>query len=152
MAQLSLICHAFKAVAPFLTQFKFIHLVHLVGASSEIVMSDTQLQFQNRLRSLERKHYKTSTRGYTTRMRPDGLIVVKPRRAPSRISGKSVLMFVAAFLLFKGFLIANLGIVGYDERIARLNEGTPVEQAGAWVMQIEPASEWIATKIGPVLR
>ncbi len=115
-------------------------------------MSDTQLQFQNRLRQLERKHYKTLTRGYSTKIRPDGLIVVKPRRAASRISGKSILMFVGAFLLFKGFLIANLGIVGYEERITRLSQGTPVEKAGAWVMQVEPASQWISTKIGPVLR
>lgn len=115
-------------------------------------MSDAQLQFQNRLRHLERKHHKTMTRGYSTKMRPDGLIVVKPNRAKSRISGRSILLFVAAFILFKGFLIANIGEVGYQDRIDRLKDGTSVEKAGAWVMQIEPASTWVAQKIGPVLR
>ena len=80
-------------------------------------MSDAQLQFQNRLRHLERKHHKTATRGYSTKMRADGLIVVKPNRAKSRISGKSVLLFVAAFILFKGEM--------RQIRICRISRGKP---------------------------
>ncbi|MHA6263620.1 hypothetical protein ACXYMO_10495 [Arenibacterium sp. CAU 1754] len=88
--------------------------------------------------------------GYTMRMQPDGLIVAKPRRA-SRISGRSVLIFLAAFLLFKGFLIANLGAEGYGERISRLESGTFVEKAGAFAMQIDPLSELVSQKLRPLL-
>ncbi|MBT3466755.1 MAG: hypothetical protein HN456_06155, partial [Rhodobacteraceae bacterium] len=40
----------------------------------------------------------------------------------------------------------------YDERVAKLDQGTFVEQGGAWAMQIDPATEYCATVIGPILR
>lgn len=114
-------------------------------------MSEEALQFKNRLRRLERKHA-AMTNGYQAQMRPDGLIVMTPRRSGPRISRKAVLLFLAAFFVFKGFLIANIGVDGYQDRVASLQNGNSVEVAGAWVMQIDPLSEWIAQKIGPVLR
>jgi hypothetical protein len=86
-------------------------------------------------------------RGYTTTIRPDGLIVARPKRQGSPISGRSVLLFVAAFILFKGFLIASLGPATYDERVARLSVGTPVERAGALTMQIDPLSAYAADRM-----
>lgn len=113
-------------------------------------MSEETLQFQNRLRRLERKH-KSLANGYTASLRKDGLIVMKPRRAERRISGQSVMLFLIAFFLFKGFLVASIGIEGYDERVAKLESGNTVEVAGAWVMQSDPMSELIAEKIRPIL-
>lgn len=114
-------------------------------------MVSDPLEFDQRLRRLTRKH-RAMAGGYVTRMRPDGLIVAQPRRAQARISGRSVILFILAFFLFKGFLIANLGPETYGERVGRLRTGTPVEQAGALVMQADPASAWISEQIGPVLR
>lgn len=114
-------------------------------------MDDSQLKFQARLRPLMRKHDAMS-RGYVTRMRPDGLIVVKPRRAQSRISGRSILLFLGAFLVFKGFLLASLGAETYNDRIARLKDGSFVEKAGGFVMQADPVSQAIAQKLWPLLR
>jgi len=114
-------------------------------------MVHDQLHFDERLRRLERKH-RAMSRGYTTRMQPDGLIVAKPKRAQVRISGRSMLLFALAFIAFKGFLIANLGELGYEERVDRLSDGTLVEKAGAFVMQIDPLSQFAAEQIGPILR
>ncbi|MBE1282037.1 MAG: hypothetical protein GJ676_01880 [Rhodobacteraceae bacterium] len=114
-------------------------------------MGEETLQFNNRLRRLERKHTAMSN-GYTARMRDDGLIVMTPARRKSGVSGRSVILFVLAFFVFKGFLIANIGLAGYEERVDKLKAGNAIEQGGAWVMQAEPLSEWIATQIGPVLR
>ncbi|MFT7592973.1 MAG: hypothetical protein ACI8R4_000284 [Paracoccaceae bacterium] len=114
-------------------------------------MVDDQLHFDERLRRLERKH-RAMSRGYTTHMRSDGLIVAKPRRAQVTISGKSILLFLLAFIAFKGFLVANLGALGYEERLDRLKNGTLIEKAGAFVMQIDPLSQFTAEQIGPILR
>ncbi len=111
----------------------------------------SHVQFDQRLRRLSRKH-RAMSRGYTTRMRPDGLIETKPRRSRPGISAKSVILFLGAFFLFKGFLIASIGAEGYDERVARLAAGTLPEQAGGFVMQADPLAEMISLKIGPVLR
>jgi len=114
-------------------------------------MVNDQLHFDERLRRLERKH-RAMSRGYTTHMLPDGLIVAKPKRAQVRISGRSILLFAMAFIAFKGFLIANLGSLGYEERLARLDNGTMVERGGAFVMQIDPLSKFAAEQIGPIFR
>jgi len=114
-------------------------------------MADSHLQFDNRLRKLSRKHQAMS-RGYTTRMRSDGLIIAVPQRQRSRIPPQAIFLFFAAIIGFKAFLIASLGPVTYSDRVLRLQDGTWVEKAGAFVMQIDPASEWVATKIGPIFR
>ena len=114
-------------------------------------MVHDQMHFDERLRRLERKH-RAMSRGYTTRMLPDGLIIAKPKRTQVRISGRSILLFVLAFIAFKGFLVPNLGVMGYEERLDRLNNGTLVEKAGAFVMQIDPLTQFAAEQIGPILR
>ena len=113
-------------------------------------MVSDQTEFQERLRRLVRKH-RAMARGYTTRMRSDGLIVAKPRRAVSPISGRSVLIFLLVFLAFKGFLIANLGAAAYSERVERLQSGNFAEQAGAFAMQADPVSKMFADLVAPLL-
>jgi len=114
-------------------------------------MVRNQIQFSERLRLLARKHNAMS-QGYVTRMQPDGLIVARPKRRPLRISGRSVFLFLAAFIAFKAFLVANLGPQTYDDRLARLEAGTFVEKAGAFVMQADPLTMYAAQQIGPILR
>lgn len=114
-------------------------------------MAKTQLQFDERLRLLSRKHQAMS-RGYVTRMQPDGLIVAQPKRRSVRVSARAVFLFLAAFIGFKAFLVANLGPLAYDDRLARLEAGTLVEKAGAFVMQADPLTMYVALKIGPILR
>ncbi len=114
-------------------------------------MVSGQIEFESRLRRLLRKH-RALSRGYTTRMRPDGLIEARPRRSVNPISGRALVLFLGAFVLFKGFLIANLGTAGYADRVALLESGTFVEQAGAFAMQADPLSELAAQKLAPFLR
>ncbi|MFA3918626.1 hypothetical protein [Ruegeria hyattellae] len=114
-------------------------------------MVDCHMEFDRRVARLNKKH-QAMARGYTARMRPDGLVVVKPRRMRFAISPRSLFLFIGAFFLFKGFILANLGATTYDDRLDRLRNGTAVEKAGAWVMQIDPLSQVISEQIGPVLR
>ncbi|MCE8538641.1 hypothetical protein KBY27_14420 [Ruegeria pomeroyi] len=117
----------------------------------EAAMVDNNVDFDQRIRRLNKKHAALS-RGYTARMRKDGLIELKPRRSGGRSPFKALLMLCIAVLAFKAFLLASLGPDSYDARLSRLAEGTPVEQAGAWVMQADPASRFLAEQIGPILR
>jgi hypothetical protein len=114
-------------------------------------MVKNQIQFDERLRLLSRKH-RAMSHGYVTQIQSDGLIIARPRRQSSRVSARAVLLFVLAFFGFKAFLVANLGPRTYDDRLARLNEGTIVEQAGAFVMQADPVTMYVAGQIGPILR
>lgn len=109
-------------------------------------MDQGQIHFSKRLRRLDRKH-RAMARGYETCMRPDGLIVAKPNGSRPRLPIKPLIFLAACFVLFKAFLMTQLGPVVYAERVERLAAGTVVEQAGAWAMQSDPASEWVARQI-----
>lgn len=114
-------------------------------------MAHNDMEFDQRMRRLTRKH-RAMSRGYATGIRSDGLIVIKPRRFQRRVSLRAVILFVAAFLVFKGFMIASLGATTYEQRVARLQSGTAAERAGAWVMQPDPVAKMVAEQIGPILR
>lgn len=103
-------------------------------------------QFKKRLRALQRKN-RAMERGFTTQLRADGLLMVKPKRRPWAISPRSLFFFLAAFVCFKGFALSQVGQVTYDAQVADLAQGTLVEQAGAFVMQSDPLSEFVASHI-----
>ena len=113
-------------------------------------MQVNQRQFEDRLKSLENKH-RAMSRGYVTQMQSDGLIVARPKRKLMRLSGKTLIIFVLGFFLFKGFLLANLGAPTYGERLGYLQNGTAVERAGAVVMQADPVTRFVADKMQPHL-
>ncbi len=109
-------------------------------------MTGKQLEFDRRVTQLTKKHEKLS-RGYRASMRPDGLVVMKPQRVRSAVPAKILLVCVIAFFLFKAFLLYNLGGDSYETRVEALKQGTSVEQAGAWIMQPEPVSEFLALQM-----
>jgi hypothetical protein len=113
-------------------------------------MVDSQIDFQKRLSKLGRKH-RAMDRGYKTKMRSDGLIVVKPKRAKINFPFKGLLIVAAAFFVFKAFMLASFGEVTYQDRVDQLNAGSVFEKGGAWVMQIEPVTAFIAGKMDPYI-
>ncbi len=112
-------------------------------------MTGKQLEFDQRVSRLNKKHDKLS-RGYRASVRSDGLIVMKPLRVRSAIPLKVLVLIACGFFAFKAFLLFALGSTSYELRVSSLNEGTPVEQAGAWVMQIDPLSAFLAQQMNNV--
>ncbi|KUJ80917.1 hypothetical protein AVO45_05050 [Ruegeria marisrubri] len=108
-------------------------------------MTGQHMEFDRRVRRLTKKHEKMS-RGYRMQLRSDGLVVMRPRRVRSAIPIRVLALCVCAFFAFKALLLTTIGVSPYDERVQRLRDGTPVEVAGAWVMQREPVSEFLASK------
>lgn len=114
-------------------------------------MLDPQAQFNKRLTTLGRKHSAMS-RGYTTTVRSDGLIVVKPKRSLGRnFPVKGLLALVFGFFVFKAIMLASLGEITYNERVAKLDQGSALEQSGAWVMQIDLATRFFAGFLEPLI-
>ncbi|WP_245834206.1 hypothetical protein [Yoonia maricola] len=81
----------------------------------------------------------------------DGLIVAKPRLYRPRFPLKGLLAVLFLGFLFKGFLFAYLGEAEYVERVAALEGGSVLEQAGAWIMQPDPVTVMAAGGIGTIL-
>lgn len=109
-------------------------------------MGNAELEFDRRLKKIVRRHDQMRN-GVSHVMTRDGLIIARPRRRAPRFPLKGVLMLLAAGILFKALMYYNLGGVTYGERVGQLENGTVVEQAGAWVMQADPATLWVAQQM-----
>ena len=114
-------------------------------------MSDSFQGFDARLKRIDRKHAKLAN-GYTARVSRDGLIIFRPKRRKPSISLRGIALLIVGFLCFKGIVMAHLGGTVYEDRLAALKEGTIVEQAGAFVMQGDPVTVYVAEKLRPFLR
>lgn len=101
------------------------------------------LEFDRRLRRIERKHQRMS-RGRVAVVDDSGLVSYRARRRAPRLPLRGLLMLAAGFLAFKALVLTHLGAETYDARLAALQSGTVVEQAGAWLMQADPVTVWIA--------
>ena len=113
-------------------------------------MSDGRNEFASRVNKLSRRHT-AMARGYTASVRGDGLIVVQPRRIQFKMPVRGFVLLMAAFMLFKGFMLASLGDQAYYERLSVLQLGSTYEQAGAFVMGIDPVSQLVADLLKPIV-
>ena len=113
-------------------------------------MTGKQLEFDQRITRLNKKHNKLS-RGYRATMRSDGLVVMKPQRMRSAIPAKVLVLCLLCFFGFKALLLSHLGASAYETRVSSLGEGTAVEQAGAWIMQADPVTRFVANQLNTVL-
>lgn len=114
-------------------------------------MVETHDHFDARIKALGEKH-RRMTHGYGTRVGRDGLITVIPKRHRRGVPWKLILMFVVGFMGFKALMVASVGPITYNERLAKLEHGTLVEQAGAKVLTIDPVTARLVHIAGPVLR
>ena len=109
-------------------------------------MAQANVPFDKRLKRITRRHDRMGN-GTVKTMTSDGLIVERPRMYKPRFPLKGLIVLLAIGFLFKGFMLSSLGEAGYAERVAGLSTGSVLEQGGAWVMQIDPATSYIAGKI-----
>lgn len=102
-----------------------------------------QLEFGHRLGRIQ-KHRKKLARGYVASVNHDGLIIAKPKVKSSGIPLRGIFLCLAVMFLFKAFLMTSLGDEAYESRVALLQNGTAVEQIGAYAMKADPLTTWMA--------
>lgn len=105
-------------------------------------MGETHLQFDDRIRGLQKKHRKMAN-GVVHSVNHDGLIIARPRRQRIQMPIKGLFLMVSSFFIFKAFLLGYLGSITYLERVNLLASGTVVEQVGAALMKPDPISVWL---------
>ncbi|MFA5582053.1 MAG: hypothetical protein WDA25_08900 [Paracoccaceae bacterium] len=109
----------------------------------------SQLRFNERLLRITQRH-KALENGYTASVNHDGLIVARPRKRRIGFPFRGLSLALVLFIAFKGFVLADLGQTAYGEQITRLAGGNLPERAGAWVMQADGATQWVATTLAKV--
>lgn len=101
----------------------------------------------DRLRRVVRKHERMRTNGVVRKVGRDGLIRTRPRLIRPQFPLKGALAVVVLFVLFKSFMIAQLGSASFDQRVDTLRAGTLVDQMGAVLMQPDPLTTKLAVYI-----
>jgi len=114
-------------------------------------MVETHAHFAKRLNTLGRKHARM-TKGYSTKIDRNGIIVATPKRRSVSFPFKGLALLVLGFFAFKAFMLASVGPITYNERLSRLQNGTQIEQAGAFVLGLDPVTVAMADFVGPVMR
>ena len=113
-------------------------------------MEDTLRNFRKRQMGIRRKHERMA-RGYVNKLDRNGVIVQKPDNKSGNRLFRSLLLVGLCLLAFKVFLLAGLGTETYLSHVAELQSGSSLERAGAWVMQIDPATSRLAELLTPFL-
>lgn len=114
-------------------------------------MNQQYRDFGARLKRIDRRHRKLSD-GYVTSVNHDGLIIAVPRRRRIRVPFAGIALLAVGVLALKGIFYAQLGPEVYEARLAALAQGSQVERMGAWVMQPDPITLWIAAQAGALTR
>lgn len=113
-------------------------------------MSQPHDVFQNRVNVLTQKH-RAMANGYTASIRKDGLIVVEPKVQRRGILLRIIFFLVLGFVMFKSVMLVMMGDAVYNERVLLLADGTGVESAAAWAMQIDPVTGGVADFVRSLL-
>lgn len=92
---------------------------------------------------------------YVTLVDKNGLIQVLPRRkSRSRLTAplKLIALFAVLLTVFKSLALLNVGMIDYEDELAALNNGNAFEQAGAFVLQVDPLTKSLFQHVGPLLK
>ena len=112
-------------------------------------MADINQPFGTRIDQLDRQR-KALANGYYTTIRNDGLVIAHPRRRDKAAPLKYFLALVVLFFIFKALVLATAGAGTYQSRLNSLSDGTLVERAGAWILQVDPVTQVLSNKVGLV--
>lgn len=108
-----------------------------------------QKEFDTRLKRIGRKHRKLAA-GYVGAMTDDGLIVPRARRRRIRVPYAGIALLAIGIVGLKGIAYSRIGAETYDARVASLAQGSTGERIGAWVMQADPLTRWVAAQAGQI--
>ncbi len=112
-------------------------------------MEDSYIRFERRCRTVRHKHIRMAD-GYVTRLNRNGVIVQTPDRkkaGPAVIRALGLAIFAA--LILKAVVLAALGPAAYEAKRATLLQGNGVERAGAFLMQADPLTVQVASRLAP---
>lgn len=112
-------------------------------------MESALRNFDKRQKTVRRKHARMA-RGYRNTLDKRGLIRQVPDNKIPAVALRLLVLVTLAFIGFKVLLLAGLGPETYQERVGRLAGGSGFERAGAAIMQIDPATGWLARQAGPL--
>ena len=108
-------------------------------------MSDPNLaDFYGRIARIERA--RTKGYGFEANGTLGRSYYLRPARQRRPLLRSLIFAFVCVFGL-KGTILHNVGPESYEARVQRLQSGEEFDKLGAWLMQADPVTVWVAAQI-----
>lgn len=117
-----------------------------------VEMVYTREDFHSRVGKVDKQRSKLVRRGYTSRVDKNGIIIAKPKARRFHFPVKGLLLLVCGFFCFKAVMLSANGPDNYADRLATLQNGNAVEALGAKALSVDPVTQFLANKMGPVFR
>ena len=116
-------------------------------------MVDSHAQFIQRLRKMGLSRQRSPNQRVSAVI-DAGVLGVVPRPHGRRDLPplRGIVLLAVGFIGFKTLMLAAVGPATYADRLAKLEGGTIVEQAGALLLAIDPVTAGLAKFTGPILR
>lgn len=111
-----------------------------MGAEETGCKMTIDASLNKRLDRVVRRHERMKRNGVVHTVGPDGLIRSRPRLIRPRFPLRGAAVVVGLLIAFKALLVAQLGSLVYDARVAELRTGSLIEQAGGFVLQQDPVT------------
>ncbi len=113
-------------------------------------MENVYSRFERRSNAVRTKHLQMAD-GFVTRINGNGVLVQVPAKRRGGLSVGTLLIALLCAVLIKAMNYLQLGESAYAARTAELAQGSSLEQAGAFILQMDPATLWIAQQIATFL-
>ena len=112
-------------------------------------MASDKKDFAKRVARIERQKTAMADNGVRKKMGKDGLVEFVPKGGPLGLRFPWRGLVLLALFLFAGKvgLFRALGPEAYEAKLTALQEGTQVDQVGAVIMQVDPATQWVSDQL-----
>ncbi len=112
-------------------------------------MASDKTEFERRVARIEKRKLAMAEHGARKKVGKDGLVEYVPKRGPLSIRFPWRAMLLLALLLFAGKvgLFRALGPEAYAAKLGALSQGDGIDQLGARVMTVDPATQWISDQL-----
>lgn len=112
-------------------------------------MASDKKDFSKRVAKIERQKNAIALSGARKKVGKDGLVEYVPKGGPMGLRFPWRALVLIAIFLFAGKvgLFRALGPEAYAAKLSDLEQGTQVDQVGAVIMQVDPATQWVSDQI-----
>lgn len=116
----------------------------------KVAMTDSYIEFQQRVARIHDaqapKRFFFKSKNSCT-VNDQGHFVLRGAKRRRGVPWTGLFLVAVAFFGVKGAVMAQLGNDFYQKQVARLMPASALERAGAWTMQADPISRWVALRI-----
>ena len=112
-------------------------------------MASDKKDFERRVARIEKRKLAIAEHGARRKVGKDGLVEYVPRRGPVSFGFPWRAVLLLALFLFAGKvgLFRALGPEAYAAKLGELEQGSGIDQLGARVMTVDPATQWISDQL-----